>query len=106
MLSPLIPYAVLVGLYTPFKMETKILAKCLFKELLPCFRDEESEAQRVSDLRKVTRLAGVTPGLNPGLSGSKSKVISVLPHFLPFIQVTVAVLESILITAVNLNIMS
>lgn len=79
---------------------------CLFKQVLPCFRDEESEAQRVNDLRKVTRLAGFTPGLNPGLSGSKYKVISVLPHCLPFIQVTVAVLESILITAVNLNIMS
>ena len=105
-MSPLIPFAVLVGLYTPFKMKTKILCKCLFKQVLPCSRDEESEAQRVSDLRKVTRLAGDTPGLNPGFSGSKSKVIAVLPHCLPFIHVTVAVLESILITVVNLNILS
>ena len=70
------------------------------------FSDKEPEAQRFSDLPKVTWLVGVTPGLNPRLSGSKSKVISILPHCLPFIQVTVAVLEFILITVVNLNIMS
>ena len=50
-------------------------------------------SSKIQWLAQGNKLVGVTPGLNPGLFDSKSKVISLLPQCLPFIQVTVAVLE-------------
>lgn len=72
----------------------------------PHFTDKEPATQRFGYLLTVTQLVSVRPGLNPRLSGSKSKVISISLQCLQFIQVSVAVLEFILITVVSLNIMS
>lgn len=63
------PNTRLGDLCTPFHFTLTSLQSRYY---YPPFTDKELEAQRLSNLLKVTQPVSVRPGLNPRLSGSKS----------------------------------